>query len=138
MIEYLPTTYPQARWPNFSFAELKCRHTGRLCLEESSMDRLQRLRTRLGFALPVISGFRHRTHPIEAAKPAPGAHSLGQAFDIRCHGPRAFEVLRAALEMGFTGIGINQRLSTPAEGHYLHLDDAGADFHAARPCIWSY
>ena len=36
------------RWPNFSPAEIACRGTGRLLLNEAALDRLQALRDRLG------------------------------------------------------------------------------------------
>lgn len=138
MIEYTAQTFPRDRWPNFSFDELKCRHTGRLCLEPESMDRLQRLRSSLGFPFPIASGYRHTTHPVEARKAAPGAHALGRAFDVAVYGDRAYALLAAATAFGFTGLGIAQKLGSPVPERYIHLDDCGADFHAQRPQVWSY
>ena len=36
------------RWPNFSPAEIACRGTGKLLLNEPALDKLQALRDRLG------------------------------------------------------------------------------------------
>jgi hypothetical protein len=35
------------RWPNFSPAEIACRGTGKLLINEAALDRLQALRDRL-------------------------------------------------------------------------------------------
>jgi zinc D-Ala-D-Ala carboxypeptidase len=46
------------RWPNFSPAEIACRGTGRLLLNEAALDILQALRDRLGKPLIVRSAYR--------------------------------------------------------------------------------
>ena len=43
------------RWPNFSPAEIVCRGTGRLLVNEPALDKLQALRDRLGKPLIVPS-----------------------------------------------------------------------------------
>ena len=43
------------RWPNFSPAEIVCRGTGRLLVNEPALDKLQALRDRLGKPLIVRS-----------------------------------------------------------------------------------
>ena len=50
------------RWPNFSPAEIACRGTGRLLVNESALDRLQALRDRLGKPLIVRSAYRSPEH----------------------------------------------------------------------------
>ncbi len=50
------------RWPNFSPAEIACRGTGRLLLNEAALDRLQALRDRLGKPLIVRSAYRSPEH----------------------------------------------------------------------------
>ena len=44
---------------------------------------------------------------------------------------------RAASEVGFTGIGVNQ---AGGEERFIHLDDIQPEdeFHVPRPWIWSY
>ena len=44
------------RWPNFSPAEIACRGTGKLLVNEAALDKLQALRVRLGKPLIVLSG----------------------------------------------------------------------------------
>ena len=112
------------RWPNFSRREMACRHTGECAMRPAFMDRLQALRDAHGRPLIVTSGYRAPTHPIEAAKPRPGVHSLD--------GAAALELVRLALALGFTGIGVSQRAG---RARFLHLDDWDA---APRPNLWSY
>ena len=50
------------RWPDFSPAEIACRGTGRLLINEAALDRLQALRDRLGKPLIVRSGYRSPEH----------------------------------------------------------------------------
>ena len=49
-------------WPNFSPAEIACRGTGKLLINEPALDRLQALRDRLR-----CPGTRH--HPVPAVDP---------------------------------------------------------------------
>ena len=133
---YTADTWPSARWPNFSFAEMACRETGECLLDGALMDALQRVRAICG-PMTVTSGYRSPRHSKEAAKGRSGGpHTLGKAAAIRCAGTPAFELLHTALDEGFTGIGIDQR----GEDRFLHLDVITHldDFSAVRPTIWSY
>ena len=61
-----------------------------------------------------------------------GPHTTGKAADINVNRTDAFELLRAAFELNFLGIGIKQK----GDGRFIHLDtilDA-----STRPTIWSY
>jgi|TARA_R100000049_G_C1919540_1_gene65064 uncharacterized protein YcbK (DUF882 family) len=100
------------------------------------MDKLQRLRNDIG-PISLTSAYRCPDHPVEQAKTkGPGSHSLGKAFDVPCRGELAFDILKAALSIGFSGIGIAQS----GENRFIHLDciDHLDQFHAPRPAIWSY
>jgi len=127
-------------WPNFTPAELTCKHTGVLVVVPAFMDRLQGMRLELSFPLPVTSGYRHPTHPAEAKKAQPGSHAFARAVDIAISGERAFELVAAALRFGFTGIGVSQNLNAPLSKRFVHLDDmtAADSYHAPRPFLWSY
>ena len=46
------------RWPNFSPAEIACRGTGKLLVNEAALDKLQALRERLGTPLIIRSAYR--------------------------------------------------------------------------------
>lgn len=117
-------------YPNFSKAEFDCRHTGRNDMQPEFMSKLQQLRNACGFPFRVTSGYRDRTHPEEAKKAAPGQHSLGLAADIACDSSTAHEIVRQALALGFTGIGISQRGDLP---RFVHLD-----MRKGKPVIYGY
>ena len=134
--------WPKDRWPNFAYSELACTHTGQNNMTMDTMDRLQLMRTKLGRPITISSGYRHITHPVEARKPdgsgnpRGGAHYTGRAVDVAVRGAEALRVLEAALEVGFTGIGVKQA----GEGRFIHLDDIQREdnYHVPRPWIWSY
>ena len=115
------------RWPNFQPWEFTCNRTGRCEMNEAFMDRLQRLRDILGFSLVVNSGFRDPTHPVEAAKDRPGIHTLGRAVDIAAGSQKQFKIMKAAVELGFTGFGFART--------FIHIDDLD---EAPRPNVWTY
>lgn len=124
-------------WPNFSYAELRCK-CGRCGSDGTEMDpafmeAVQQLRTLYGQPLVVSSAYRCRQHPSEARKTKPGAHCTGAALDIACSGAAAVSILRLAMTLPFTGIGIQQKGS----GRFIHLDIAPAA-QLPRPMIWSY
>jgi zinc D-Ala-D-Ala carboxypeptidase len=121
-------------YPNFSEAEFRCKHTGKAPMHPEFMRRLQTLRTAYGKPLAITSGYRDATHPIERAKASPGAHASGRACDIGVQGAEALRVLQLAIDLGFTGIGVQQK----GGGRFIHLDDVPAGPGAARPTIWSY
>lgn len=122
-----------SRWPNFSPEEFRCKHTGKLHMHAGFMDRLQKLRTAYGKPMRITSGYRAPEHPIEAAKAKPGTHASGRACDIGVQGADAVELVRIALQLGFTGIGVQQK----GTGRFIHLDDLPPG-EWPRPTIWSY
>ena len=134
--EYTEDTWPSARWPNFTFVEMACSHSGVCHLDAEMMDHLQAIRGSYGRGMKITSGYRDATHPIEAKKQQPGSHFTGKAVDVQVRGGDAYRVLALAIEHGFTGIGVDQKGS----GRVLHLDriELEDEFHVPRPSIWSY
>jgi zinc D-Ala-D-Ala carboxypeptidase len=122
------------QYPNFAKHEFDCSHTGDNQMREDFMALLQELRTAYGKPMTVSSGFRSAKHPIEARKDRPGTHASGYACDIAVQGAEAVELLRLALDLGFTGIGVQQKGS----GRFIHLDLHPRTAHVPRPAIWSY
>jgi len=118
----------------FSEDELKCSHTGFCNMQQSFLDQLNILRETFGKPLTITSGFRDVTHPIEARKKTPGAHTTGQAVDIAVSREDAYKLLLIALNSGYTGIGINQK----GNGRFIHLDTLVTTNSRPRPTIWSY
>jgi zinc D-Ala-D-Ala carboxypeptidase len=104
------------RWRNFSPAEIACRGTGKLLINEPALDKLQALRDQLGKPLILRSAYRSPEHN-RAIEGAPKSkHMRGAAFDIEManHDPVAFEA--AAREVGFLGFGFYPRSG------FIHVD----------------
>src|SRR5690606_20094323 len=104
------------RWPNFSPAEIACRGTGKLLVNEPALDRLQALRDRLGKPLIVRSAYRSPEHNRPVGGATRSKHLDGAAFDIALtnHDPEVFET--AARAAGFRGFGFYPRSG------FIHID----------------
>ena len=104
------------RWHSFSPAELACRGTGKLLVNEAALDKLQTLRDRLGKPLIVRSAYRSPEHNHAVGGVKRSKHMDGAAFDIAMgnHDPVAFEA--AAREVGFLGFGYYPRSG------FMHVD----------------
>lgn len=121
--------------PHFKKSELACRcGCGRLP-SYVFMEKVERLRDRLGFPLVVTSGFRCPEHNNRVSRTGlSGPHTTGRAIDLGVSHAHALEVVRMALSMGFTGIGIKQH----GTGRFIHLDDLPNAEGQPRPHLWSY
>ena len=104
------------RWPNFSPAEIACRGTGKLLVNDPALDKLQALRDRLGKPLIVRSAYRSPEHNRAVGGATRSKHLNGAAFDIAManHDPVAFE--EAARAVGFLGFGFYPRSG------FMHID----------------
>ena len=114
----------QKHYPSFSFKELACQETGEIALPIDFLKELQKLRDAYGKPMIITSGYRSPKHSIESKKSSPGYHSKG-AVDVAVSGEDAIQLLKTALNLGWTGIGIN----TPS---FIHLD------RRPIPTIWKY
>jgi zinc D-Ala-D-Ala carboxypeptidase len=123
------------QYPNFSKEEFDCKHTGNNEMQHLFMMQLQHLRNLYGKPMRITSGYRDPKHPIEARKNGiSGAHTTGMACDIAVEFGDAYTLLKLAMEVGFTGIGIQQKGS----GRFIHLDTIPSSPSQPRPHIWSY
>jgi hypothetical protein len=104
------------RWPNFSPAEIACRGTGKLLINEPALDKLQALRNRIGKPLIVRSAYRSPEHNRAVGGATRSKHLDGAAFDIAMsnHDPVVFEA--AARAVGFLGFGFYPRSG------FMHID----------------
>lgn len=110
----------------FQIDEFCCSHTGENRMEAEFLEKLDELRERCGFPFVVTSGYRSPQHPIEASKTVPGTHAQGIAADIKVNsGAQRYTVVKEALELGFSGIGVDKG--------FVHVDTRGG-----TPVIWSY
>ena len=117
----------------FSKAELQCK-----CgCEAAPMDAtflimLDELRATFGKPLLVSSGYRCPAHNSRVSSTgATGPHTSGKAVDLRVDRGAAHQLLKIAMDMNFSGIGINQKGS----GRFIHLDIL---VEGLRPTVWSY
>lgn len=118
---------------NFTREELQCKcGCGKMEIPMASINRLQKLRDMVGFALPITSGYRCPDHNARVSGTGrTGPHTKG-AFDIGVSHHQAYMVLAAAIAVGFTGIGVNQK----GTGRFIHVDDLPES--DLRPTVWSY
>ena len=92
---------------------------------------LDDLREEYGYPIKLTSTYRSPDHPIEAKKSKPGEHAHGAAVDIACVGGEAtFKLVKAAIETGFTRIGISRK------NNFVHV---GIGYPGApETTIWTY
>ena len=116
----------------FTRKELECKHCGEYHFNKDTLLRLNSVREDVGFPMIVSSGYRCEEYNIKIG--ATQTHATGQAIDIACARGEAFKILKAALNNGFTGIGISQK----GKARFIHLDDLTGTDRVLRPTLWSY
>lgn len=122
-------------WPYqyFTRKELEC-HCGCGGIPQHQFIlSLEELRKEYNKPIVISSAFRCLKHNIKIGGVLDSAHTQGLAADIKISGKNAHELLKHALNLGFTGIGIQQK-GLPTS-RYIHLDIA---MGLLRPNIWSY
>ena len=124
-----------SRYDNFNAWEFNCKHTGRNYMKVEFLDVLQfGIRSLVNKPMIVNSGYRDRSHPRERAKFEPGEHTYGCAADIKAWGDLATAILKLALSVPITRIGIHQ--TGPLEGRFIHLG-MGHELVGLPKAIWT-
>ena len=118
--------------PYFSRQEFVCKHTGKCGMQDGFMDRLLAVRREYGAPMTISSGYRDRTHPIEARKATAGEHTQGLCCDVAVQGEAALRLIEIALKHGLRRIGVQQK----GAGRFVHLGLGGPGLPS--PAIWSY
>ena len=100
-------------------------------MDKKLLKMLDNLREAYGSPIKITSSYRSPDHPIEAKKKAPGEHAYGAAVDIVSDsGGKTFRLVKAAIEVGFTRIGISRK------NNFVHV---GIGYDGAPPItIWTY
>ena len=100
-------------------------------MDEKLLAMLDDLREAYGYPIKLTSTYRSPDHPIEAKKKSPGEHAYGAAVDIACVGGEAtFKLVKAAIEVGFTRIGVSRK------NNFVHV---GIGYPDAPPItLWTY
>ena len=125
-------------YPFFKATELQCKCRFPSCkkhgMDDEFMELVGRLREIEMRPLIVVSAYRCPEHNQRCSTTgASGPHTTGKAIDISDAGETAYNLVQSALDLGFTGIGIQQK--GPWRGRFIHLDILEGD---KRPRIWSY
>lgn len=121
---------------HFSRSEFACKTNGECRMSPTFMNRMVTLRKAFKKPIIITSGYRSPAHNLEVADTGTtGPHVFGRAADVLVSGTNAYEMIKLATNMGFTGIGVKQT----STGRFLHLDDLmPVDGFPTRPWVWSY
>ncbi|PKR55633.1 peptidase M15A [Thalassospira marina] len=102
-------------------------------MQKRFMDTLHAIRLEFDKPMVITSGYRDVTHPVEAKKVSPGAHTYGCAADIAVSGGDAIRLIAIAYKHGIARIGVSQKGS----GRFIHID-MGEVNGFPSPALWSY
>ena len=118
----------------FKDSEFKCKCCGVAKMDEEVIQMLDLLRQKCGFPIILTSAYRCPKHNVAVSKTGPtGPHTTGKAVDVACSHEKAYQVVKYAIELGFTGIGVAQK----GGSRFIHLDTLEAP-HYPRPNVWTY
>ena len=100
-------------------------------MNKKLLSMLDNLREVYGSSIKITSSYRSPDHPIEAKKKSPGEHAYGNAVDIASVGGEAtFKLVKAAMEVGFTRIGVSRK------NNFVHV---GIGYPGAPEItLWTY
>lgn len=113
--------------------EFKCSHCGVERMQWKFVKRLDHLRDYLKHPMVITSGYRCPWHNanVSHTHSVDGPHVQGLAADIKISGEEAHRLVWAAMTMGFTGIGVQQK-GIWAD-RFIHLDMVPGPLR-----LWSY
>lgn len=125
-------------WPHFSRRELVCPcGCERMEMDAQFLGKMEALRYFFGKPLQIVSGFRCPMYNAQSSITGlSGPHITGQAVDILIFGAEAHHLITLAVQLGFSGIGLNQK--GPHHSRHLHLDTIENSPGRPRPTIWTY
>ena len=109
------------RWPHFEVWEIACSHCKAVRIVPDALDKLEAARLLYGRPISLVSAYRCKEHPIEAAKSTgPGSHETGTAFDPYPSGEGGD---LAEMEDAFFTVGVMGRGKGIKEGKmHIHFD----------------
>lgn len=119
----------------FKPAEFACRCCGVSKMDPVFLEEVDELRHRFGRPLVISSGYRCPRHNVQVSSTGrTGPHTTGRAADLLIDRAPALEVLRIALALRFTGIGVSQK----GAARFIHVDNLPNAPGQPRPTIWTY
>lgn len=124
-------------WKNFTPDEVACKGTGKIVVETNVLDALQKIRDALGKPIRISSFYRAPEYnETVSSTRRNGPHTTGLAFDIRCFGDDAVKILYYGLQLGASGVGVQQK--GEHDRRFIHLDWCKRTSTMPRPWTWSY
>ena len=123
-----------AQWKYFTEQELADTRTGECRMDEAFMVKLVKLRELYGKPMRITSGYRSKETNSAVGGAENSPHMHGKAVDVYVSGAAALNLIRLALEVGFTGIGVSQK----GASRFIHIDTMDNSPSQPRPTIWSY
>lgn len=111
---------------HFKRKELECACCGELILDNSFLDKLEKVRSIYGKPMLINSGYRCQLNNSIVGGEPHSAHLDGNAADISIIGSQErYELVRAAIMAGAEGIGVYPR--------WIHIDFKKREFGR---CLW--
>lgn len=97
-------------------------------MDQDFINKLDELRVEAGIPLVINCAYRSPEWEKSKDRSGSGDHPQGKAVDIRCNSSDTrFKILRAALKLGFTRIGVAKT--------YIHV---GTGKNLPEKVIWMY
>ena len=96
---------------NFSRSEFRCSHCGVAVVDQALVDVLQRMRTRVGRPLTIVSGYRCAVQNRRVGGIRTSMHLRGMAADV----PGDYAAREAWIAAGAIGVGVRR-------GRVIHVD----------------
>lgn len=127
---------------HFNEDELRCKcGCGRMEFSDRAVRFLENLRTRLGYAIRINSGYRCPEYNDRISSTGlSGPHTITAnhniTVDVGVFGKPAFSLVHHAVNLGFMGIGVKQKGEHSAR--FIHLDMIMPAGRHPRPRLWSY
>ena len=123
-------------WVYFTKKEMRCKGTAECEMDEKFMENLESRRECYNRPMVITSGYRSQAHNSAIGGSPNSAHVQGRAVDVAVAGSDAYDLIKLAIEHGFTGIGIAQRGAY--NKRFIHIDDLDDSDRTPRPTVWSY
>lgn len=119
---------------HFSVKELASPDTGEAYVHPDLIAKLELLRASVGFPLIITSGYRTKEWNEKIGGAKNSYHVKGMAVDIHVVGDKAYDLIDKAIQLGFNGIGVSQKLHSDYNTRFIHLDIRPKE----KRFLWSY
>jgi uncharacterized protein YcbK (DUF882 family) len=111
---------------HFTTSEVACRCGCGMLPTSHAIYRLEQLRVYCGFPFYITSGARCDAYNAKVGGVKKSRHPKGEAFDIEVPADRRYDLIAAAVALGWFGIGIAKT--------FIHLDVRDK----ADKAVWDY